>query len=163
MKRFLVYTLMAMLIPLSASASEKENGFSLKITSITQERSKDNHARKEEFLLVGKILKYKETISGYLRFLGVKDQEKEVIVSDENISKIKELFLKLKEVYKEDVAYATDEIGVFYIISIVMEENGKTETIKISGMSKYLNENPLYRQANDFIYNIEKILKNISE
>ena len=160
MKKFLVYTLMAMLIPLSASASEKENGLSLKITSITEERSKDSHAQKEEFLLTGKTLKYKETTSGYLRFLGVKDQEKKVIISDESFNKIKELLLKLKDAYKEDVVYATDEIGVFYIISIDMEENGKTESIKISGMSKYLNNNPLYRQCSDFIDDIKNIVLN---
>ena len=151
---------MAMLIPLSASASEKENGLSLKITSITEERSKDSHAQKEEFLLTGKTLKYKETTSGYLRFLGVKDQEKKVIISDESFNKIKELLLKLKDAYKEDVVYATDEIGVFYIISIDMEENGKTESIKISGMSKYLNNNPLYRQCSDFIDDIKNIVLN---
>ena len=160
MKKFLVYTLMAMLIPLSASASEKENGLSLKITSITEERSKDSHALKEEFLLTGKTLKYKETTSGYLRFLGVKDQEKKVIISDESFNKIKELLLKLKDAYKEDVVYATDEIGVFYIISIDMEQNGKTESIKISGMSKYLNNNPLYRQCSDFIDDIKNIVLN---
>ena len=160
MKKFLVYALMAILVPLSASASEKENILSLKITSITEERSKDSHALKEEFLLTGKTLKYKETTSGYLRFLGVKDREKKVIISDESVNKIKELLLKLKEVYKEDVVYATDEIGVFYIISIDMEQNGKTESIKISGMSKYLNNNPLYRQCSDFIDDIKNIVLN---
>ena len=160
MKKFLVYTLMAMLIPLSASASEKENGLSLKITSITQERSKDNHAQKEEFSLTGTTLKYKETVSGYLRIIGVQDQEKEITVSEESINKINELALKLKECHKEDVAYATDEIGVFYIITIEIAQNEKTETIKISGMSKYLNDNTLYKQYQGFISNIKHLVLN---
>ena len=160
MKKFLVYALMAMLVPLSASASEKENSLSLKITSITQERSKDNHARKEESLLAGTMLKYKETVSGYLRIIGVQDQEKEVTVSEESINKINKLALKLKEYHKEDVAYATDEIGVFYIIAIEIAQNEKTETIKISGMSKYLNDNPLYKQYQGFISNIKHLVLN---
>lgn len=160
MKKFLVYALMAILVPLSASASEKENILSLKITSITQERSKDNHARKEEFLLAGTTLKYKETVSGYLRIIGVQDQEKEITVSEESINKINELALKLKECHKEDVAYATDEIGVFYIITIEIAQNEKTETIKISGMSKYLNDNTLYKQYQGFISNIKHLVLN---
>ena len=62
MKKFLVYALMAILVPLSASASEKENILSLKITSITQERSKDNHAQKEEKSRNGATLKSRETV-----------------------------------------------------------------------------------------------------
>ena len=158
MKKILVTVLMTMAFPAFSFASEAADDFSLKITSVVQERSKDNNAQKEEITLTGKTLKYKKTFSGYLRILGIKDQEKETTINDDYFNKIKGLFSKLQALPEKELAYATDEIGVFYIIAIDAEQNGKTETVKISGMSKYLNDNPLYSQANCFISDIRKIV-----
>lgn len=141
--------------------SSRAGDFTLILLNTDGEKSKDSWSADTKIEIHNFDLNYSVTFGGSIKS-HKKDQSKNCVLSEENLEKIKSI-IKEKSLNADDSLFEKDEkyksFEQFTNISLKIESEGKSSTIRINGdISGFKNE-ALYNNAEFLISFLEELIE----
>ncbi|HEY0319874.1 MAG TPA: hypothetical protein VGC66_02780 [Pyrinomonadaceae bacterium] len=161
MRRLIALSLLALLLPFSAYCKRAED-FSLDISLIRGERSRDSHSQATHITLNGRELVYEKSYRGYRGGARSEPVKKSFKIKDEDVERLKKIVLDNSLLTSDSLEVEGAQGGVrqFFELALNINLNGKKSSIEISAprSATEIKEKPVYVRANALLDAVYKIL-----
>lgn len=163
MRRLVIFTLLILLLPLLAHA-QKADDFSLDISLVRGERSRDSHSQTTRITLRGSELVYEKSYRG-ARGARTRPVRKSFNIQSGEREELKKIVRAsdLPEAYESAVAEADSGVRRYFELTLITSLGGKKSSIKLYGPrgaagATPFKDKPAYQKARVVIDAVYKIL-----